>query len=266
MNESADSIALRLVAETEAAERELAAYGARVQQLMAEVERSAERGTRAVEASARRQQVACRTLGSAIVEAAAQAKGVTIEAVDPKQLEAIGAVARALKDDLAAGLTQAIVAGKSLGDVLVDSFARAGAALLRSQIVRVLDPKGDGSAGLVKEVTSVLGGLLAARAPARASGGHVSAGQLYRVNEAGVEGFRPAGSGTIVPLGRMAAPRGASVTVVQPLEVSFAGAITTPALMAEFKAYADRVGQAAAMGGAAIAEARIAKRAARTLG
>lgn len=37
----------------------------------------------------------------------------------------------------------------------------------------------------------------------RASGGAVSSGRLYRVNETGIEGFRPAQSGTIVPLGQM---------------------------------------------------------------
>jgi len=189
-----------------------------------------------------------------------------LELVDARQLEAIGKIAATLQEDLAQGLADAIVAGKSLGDALVDSFARAGAALLKSQITRLFDPGGDGSTGFIKEVAGALGGLFATRTPGRASGGHVSAGHLYRVNEAGVEGFRPAGSGTIVPLGRMAAPRaGGGVTVVQPMNVSFAGAVTTPELMAQFKAYADGVGQAAVIGGAAMAQAKLAKRAARSL-
>ncbi|MDO9489033.1 MAG: hypothetical protein Q7J32_11710 [Sphingomonadaceae bacterium] len=189
------------------------------------------------------------------------------EMVDPEQLEAIGKISAALKDDLAKGLADAIVAGKSLGDVLVDSFARAGAALIQSQITRLLDPGGDGSTGFIKSATQAFGALVGARKPPRrASGGHVSAGQLYRVNEGGIEGFRPAGSGRIVPLGQMAAARPtAGVTIVQPMNVSFAGAITTPELMAQFKAYADGVGQAAVIGGAAMAQARMAKRAARTL-
>lgn len=189
------------------------------------------------------------------------------EAVDPEQLAVIGKISAALKDDLAKGLADAIVAGKSLGDVLVDSFARAGTALIQSQITRLLDPAGDGSRGFVSRVTGAFGALLGARrAPGRASGGHVSAGQLYRVNEGGIEGFRPAGSGHIVPLGQMAAARPTGdMTVVQPLNVSFAGAITTPELMAQFKAYADGVGRAAAIGGAAMAQARMAKRAARLL-
>lgn len=40
---------------------------------------------------------------------------------------------------------------------------------------------------------------------ARASGGPVSAGRLYRVNELGMEFFRPAVSGTIIPAGQTAA-------------------------------------------------------------
>lgn len=202
----------------------------------------------------------------ALAAAVKQVDGIGIEAIAPEQLELIGKIAATLKEDLAQGLTDAIVAGKSLGDVLVDSFARAGVALLKSQIGRLFDPRGDGSTGFVGDVTRLFGGLFGGRAPGRASGGHVSAGRLYRVNESGVEGFRPAGSGTIVPLGRMAAvPAARGVTVVQPMNVSFAGAITTPELMAQFKAYADRVGQAAAMGGAAMAEAKIAKRAVRSL-
>ena len=189
------------------------------------------------------------------------------EMVDPEQLELIGKISAALKDDLASGLADAIVAGKSLGDVLVDCFARAGAALIQSQITRLLDPGGDGSAGFINTATNAFAALVGARTPPRrASGGHVSAGQLYRVNEGGIEGFRPAGSGSIVPLGRMAAPpQGGGITIVQPMNVSFAGAITTPELMAQFKAYADGVGQAAVIGGAAMAQAKLAKRAARTL-
>jgi tape measure domain-containing protein len=36
-----------------------------------------------------------------------------------------------------------------------------------------------------------------------ASGGHVNAGTIYRVNETGIEGFQPGGSGKIIPLGQM---------------------------------------------------------------
>lgn len=215
-------------------------------------------------------QPSLREIEEAVLEAVAAASPIDLDAftiIDTEQLEKVAKISAMLSDDLAKGLTNAIISGKSLGDVLVDSFARAGQALIQSKIVQLLDPNGDGAAGFVGTANKVFGTIFAApRPPRRASGGHVSAGQLYRVNEAGIEGFRPAGSGTIVPLGRMAAARpGGGVTVMQPLNVSFAGAITTPELMAEFKAYADGVGQAAAIGGAAMAQSRMARRAARTL-
>lgn len=63
---------------------------------------------------------------------------------------------------------------------------------------------------------AIISGLGAIFGGGRASGGHVMAGRMYRVNETGIEGFQPAGSGKIIPLGRMrGAGRGGSV-VFQP--------------------------------------------------
>lgn len=50
----------------------------------------------------------------------------------------------------------------------------------------------------------------------RASGGHVMGGRMYRVNETGIEGFQPAGSGKIIPLGRMRGAGGGGSVVFQP--------------------------------------------------
>ncbi|QDP55567.1 MAG: putative tape measure protein [Prokaryotic dsDNA virus sp.] len=62
---------------------------------------------------------------------------------------------------------------------------------------------GGGGGGFIQ----VIGGVLGAFAGGRASGGYVSPGTMYRVNEGSspgrVEGFRPAGSGEIIPLGQM---------------------------------------------------------------
>ncbi len=60
---------------------------------------------------------------------------------------------------------------------------------------------GGAASGVAALAGSLFGGF------GKASGGHVSAGMLYRVNErpGGVEGFKPAGSGQIVPLGQMRA-------------------------------------------------------------
>ncbi|NML94742.1 tape measure protein [Novosphingobium olei] len=70
-------------------------------------------------------------------------------------------------------------------------------------IAEALSKSGDGGGGGI-------GGLIASVGSAifgRASGGSVTGGRMYRVNEGAsagrVEGFIPQGSGTIVPLGRM---------------------------------------------------------------
>lgn len=70
----------------------------------------------------------------------------------------------------------------------------------------------------------------------RASGGYVSAGQFYRVNEGAspgrVEGFRPQGSGTIIPLGRMNAAVPSSAPVInQTFVLDARYGITTPELL-----------------------------------
>lgn len=291
MNDTAEAIVEQVVAGLEAAQRRIAAAAGRIERAAAAAERRRppERAAAppgytpaqlragvdlppvqlpvslAVAALQPPSDAEIAALGAELEAALGRIDVGKLEVVDVAQLEAIGKISGALSGDLAKGLAEAIAGGRSLGDVLVDSFARAGTALLQSQILRLLDPAGDGSAGFVGELGGLLGRLVGAGAPRRASGGAVSAGRLYRVNEAGIEGFRPAGSGTIVPLGRIAARPAAAVTVVQPLNVSFAGAITTPELMAQFKAYADGVAQAAAVGGAAMAEARIARRASRRL-
>lgn len=64
----------------------------------------------------------------------------------------------------------------------------------------------------------------------RASGGFVPAGQMVRVNEGAsggrVEGWRPAGSGTVIPLGQMgAAQPTSSTTVLQTVSVDARGAV-----------------------------------------
>ena len=59
-----------------------------------------------------------------------------------------------------------------------------------------------GGGGIVGGVLSVVGGLFSGGK--RASGGHVNAGRIYQINDGGgTEGFQPAGSGKIIPLGRM---------------------------------------------------------------
>jgi tape measure domain-containing protein len=82
---------------------------------------------------------------------------------------------------------------------------------------------GGGTFGAVGNfLSSVVGGLFGA--PARAGGGDVVGGKMYRVNDGGgIEGFRPAGSGKIIPLGRMRGAGGGGVTLHQTVNVDARG-------------------------------------------
>lgn len=81
---------------------------------------------------------------------------------------------------------------------------------------------GGGGGGFLGALASGIGALFGGRA----SGGHVVAGQMYRVNETGIEGFRPAGSGQIIPLGRMRGAGGGSVQVYQTVKIDARNSVT----------------------------------------
>lgn len=112
------------------------------------------------------------------------------------------------------GLVDAIVNAKSLGQVFSGVAKQIVADLLRiaiqQAVIRPLAESlfGGGGGG------GGLGGILsfASLFAGRASGGPVSAGRLYRVNEAagagGVELFQPSQNGSIVPLGQARAAMG----------------------------------------------------------
>ena len=127
----------------------------------------------------------------------------------------------ALKD-LNRGLADAIVNGGNLGDVLEDTGKRFLAQLIELTlqllvIKPLLESLGGGIGGAVGGVFSLFGGK------SRASGGPVSAGQVYRVNEGTrPEYFRPSTGGDIIPLSKMKATpnaQGGGVSVVR-LELS----------------------------------------------
>jgi tape measure domain-containing protein len=126
----------------------------------------------------------------------------------------------ALKD-LNRGLADAIVNGGNLGDVLEDTGKRFLAQLIELTfqllvIKPLLESLGGGFGGAVGGFFSLFGGK------SRASGGPVSAGQVYRVNEGTrPEYFRPNTGGDVIPLSKMKAtpnPQG-GVSVVR-LELS----------------------------------------------
>ena len=123
----------------------------------------------------------------------------------------------ALKD-LNRGLADAIVNGGNLGDVLEDTGKRFLAQLIELTIqLLIIKPLLESLPGGLGGFFSIFGGK------SRASGGPVSAGQVYRVNEGTrPEYFRPNTGGDIIPLSKMKATpnaQGGGVSVVR-LELS----------------------------------------------
>ncbi len=125
------------------------------------------------------------------------------------------------------GLADAIANSRNLGDVFANVARSIIADLIRIAIQQTIVNAlmnaagglfgGGGGGGL--SITNLVGGAVKGAGKvsgARAGGGPVAAGQIYRVNEASSPGnpeyFRPAMSGTVIPLGQVnaSASRGAS--------------------------------------------------------
>ena len=109
-------------------------------------------------------------------------------------------------------LTDAIVNSKSLGDAFKNVAKSIIADLVRIAIQQaIIKPLadslggGEGGGGGFASILSSVGSIFG-----RASGGPVSAGQVYRVNEGTKpEFFRPSAGGDIIPLSKMnAVPAG----------------------------------------------------------
>lgn len=104
------------------------------------------------------------------------------------------------------GITDAI--SKAIG--VEDPFIKDLLNILLEEVLlkplaEALSGKAGGEGGLFQTIGTFIGSIFGGKA--RASGGYVSPGTMYRVNEGAspgrVEGFRPAGSGDIIPLGQM---------------------------------------------------------------
>lgn len=137
-------------------------------------------------------------------------------------------------DNLTDGITDAITGAKSLGEAFSDIADQIIADLIRIAIQQaIIKPLaeligggfgGGGGGGFGGGIGSFFASLFGGRA----SGGHVVGGNMYRVTDG--EGFIPAGSGKIVPLGRMrtAAEAQGSVdagpSISMPITVSAPGA------------------------------------------
>lgn len=139
----------------------------------------------------------------------------------------------ALKD-LNSELARTIAFGGDVGDVLENAFKRLTAQLIETGIqllfikplLESLKEGGGGLGGFISGVGNAIGGLFGA--PGRSSGGPVSAGQIYRVNEGTrPEFFRPDVAGSIVPLSKMnlTQPSGSQPAQAVALRVELSGDI-----------------------------------------
>lgn len=144
------------------------------------------------------------------------------------------------------GITSAISSQLGVKNPILDAIIRQ---FIQQQLIAPLVAGfGGGTGG--GGIGGILGSIGSLFAGARASGGNVSAGQLYKVNERGVEGFRPAQSGTIIPLGRMnTTSRGGAPTIIAPQSFDLRGVMMTADVLRQLEArnrqYANAVGAAA---------------------
>lgn len=120
-------------------------------------------------------------------------------------------------DELNDGLVDAITGAKSLGEVFSNVANQIVKDLVRIAIQQaIIQPLANSLFGGAKG-GGLLGSLLGSigSVPGKAGGGAVSAGTLYRVNEGGVELFRPSVNGTIVPSGAKGGGSGVATVRLQ---------------------------------------------------
>ncbi|MBI1685834.1 phage tail tape measure protein [Caulobacter hibisci] len=139
--------------------------------------------------------------------------GLPIQAAEAAQaltaLEAPArAAARSIEDAFSAAgssLARSLARAAADGEVSLSELARAVLAAVEAAAGGTRDGAGLGG-GLGEALSSALGSSFSG---ARADGGPVTGGGAYLVGERGPEVFRPAGAGTVEPLGG----GGMSVTV-----------------------------------------------------
>ena len=107
-------------------------------------------------------------------------------------------------ENLNDGITDVITGAKSIGEAFSDIADQIIADLIRIAVQQaIIKPLAEllGGTGAGGGIGGGIGSFIAGLFGGRASGGHVVGGNMYRVTDG--EGFVPAGSGKIVPLGRM---------------------------------------------------------------
>lgn len=136
------------------------------------------------------------------------------EAYQQVAVDGLGAVQNALADTAAEYIKLGGVAGKIVNGIIADLIRLA----IQQQIVGLFGDLFSSALSIGNSGSSVKSGFKTAGA--RAGGGPVSAGNLYRVNEAGMEYFQPANSGRIIPVGEMNARAAQPVSARQgPIEL-----------------------------------------------
>lgn len=108
-----------------------------------------------------------------------------------EQMREAGRMADRFTGDLASGLADSLIYGDKLGDVLSNTFKRAGAELLSSGIFDILKSVGQGNS-IGAAFKSSFGGFFA-------DGGFPPVGKMSVVGERGPELFIPGVSGAIIP-------------------------------------------------------------------
>lgn len=150
-------------------------------------------------------------------------RGLTDTSISDQVEDLVGQELDYFRDSLRNSITKRLGIKDPLLAGIVDMFIQS--AVIRPIADALANSSGGGGGGIVgtiSKVASIFG---------RASGGYVGPGQTVRVNEASapgrVEGFRPTGSGEVIPLGRMAAAQrgGGGTTVLQTIHVDARGAV-----------------------------------------
>ncbi len=182
-------------------------------------------------------------------------KAVDLSNADILDIEALKLGTRLL-EDASFAITSGLIGAASLGDALVDTFARAGASLLQSGILNLLSGGAQGTS--FGDAFKGLGSLFSGKG--FAGGGRPPVGQFSLVGERGPELFMPSVPGTIIPNHMIGGGSGGTVQ-----NFDLRGAVVTEELYARMQSLAAQAAQAGAIGGAQLAKQDSARAARRRL-
>lgn len=159
--------------------------------------------------------------------------------IDNIKIEVLDQVA----DSLANATTKALGLTGALGDIVGQIIKIGIQRKLIGPLADSLFGKADGSTS--GGLGNILSSIFQSSSGGRASGGDVSAGKVYRINENGPEYFQPAMSGKIIPTGR-AASGGGGMSVTQYISVDGRNSVTPAGFANEILSKANRYAASAA--------------------